>query len=339
MTPDGGLPIVDAPVGAALPRRTSYALRVSLLDACNLRCAYCAPGSVTGPLARARWLDAAAHARLARQFARAPLGGASPALVRKVRFTGGEPLLRDDVVDIVARWRAALPLAELALTTNATRLVERGAALRAAGLERVTVHLDTLRADRYERLMGKGSLAAILDALSFARRTFDGVKLNMVVQRGENDDELASFLAFSRVTGIQVRFIELMRTGSADAVVDARFFPGRDVVAALGARPVPRAHPSDPAALFEADGVTFGVIASDTEPFCSACDRLRLTADGHLRRCLYESGGVDVGAALAAGVDDDALARLLDHAIAGKRSFHPLTQAARLPFSMADVGG
>lgn len=339
MTPDGSsglpilpiLPIVDDNRAVLLPRRSSYALRVSVLDACNLRCGYCAPGTVGAPLARARWLSAAAHARLAPHFL--ALG------VRKVRFTGGEPLLRDNLVDVVAAWRRALPTAELAMTTNATRLIERGAALRAAGLDRVTVHLDTLREDRYERLMGKGSVRAISDAVAFAQRTFEQVKLNVVVQRGENDDELADFLAWSRATGVQVRFIEIMQTGSAADVAQARFVPGRAIVAALGARSVPRAHESDPAALYEKDGAVFGVIASDTEPFCGACDRLRLTANGRLRRCLYESGGVDVGAAVASGIDDDALRALLVRAIDEKRSFHPLTQATRTPFSMADVGG
>lgn len=347
MTPaDGGrLKIVDdagvaagAGAGVPLPAREAYALRVSVLDACNLRCTYCAPGSLSAPMSSSHWLTPAEHARLAPHFAAAQ--------VKKVRFTGGEPLLRKELVEVVAAWRGALPDAVLALTTNATRLVLRVDALAGAGLDRVTVHLDTLREDRYGPLMGTASsVAHVLAAVDVARARFAEVKCNVVVQRGKNDDELADFLRWSRATGVQVRFIELMRTGSADDVVDDAFFAGRDVVARLSARGVPRQQPSDPAALYTAsvDGgdVVFGVIASDTEPFCGACDRLRLTADGRLRGCLYESGGLALGTALRTGVDDDALRALVQGGVRGKRSFHPLstTPRDRARFSMADVGG
>jgi cyclic pyranopterin phosphate synthase len=265
---------------------------VSVLDACNLRCTYCAPGTVTTPTPKPRWLSAMEHAALAPHFA--AIG------VRKVRFTGGEPLLREDLVDVVAAWRRALPDAELAVTTNATRLLAQASMLRAAGIDRVTVHLDTLRRERYEALMGRGSPEQVQEAVAVAVRTFDEVKLN---------------------------------------VVDDVFMPGREVIARLGARPVPRRHASDPAALFVKDDVVFGLIASDTEPFCGACDRLRLTADGRLRGCLYESGGVPLGAAIRDGVDVMTLRRLVEDKVAAKRSFHPLTLSERVPFSMADIGG
>lgn len=328
---DGGLQIVDQPRGVPMPRRRSYALRVSVLDACNLRCTYCAPGAVTSTTPKTRWLSSSEHAALAPHFG--ALG------VRKVRFTGGAPLLRDDLHDVVAAWRQALPDAELALTTNGTRLLQQATSLRAAGVDRVTVHLDTLRRERYEALMGKGSPEQVQEAIAVARRTFVEVKLNVVVQRGKNEDELADFVTWSQRTGVQVRFIELMRTGSADAVVDDVFMAGREVVLRLGARAVPRRHESDPAALFEVDGVVFGLIASDTEPFCGACDRLRLTADGRLRGCLYESGGVPLGMALRDGAPADRLRALVADTVAHKRSFHPLTSAERVPFSMADIGG
>jgi cyclic pyranopterin phosphate synthase len=328
---DGGLPIVDQPRGVHLPRRSSYALRVSVLDACNLRCTYCAPGSVTSPVPKAQWLTAAEHAALAPHFA--AVG------VRKVRFTGGEPLLRDDLDDVVAAWRQALPDAELAVTTNATRLLEQATMLRDAGIDRVTVHLDTLRRERYEALMGKGSPEHVTEAIAVAQRSFNEVKLNVVVQRGRNDDELVDFLRWSKKTGVQVRFIELMRTGSADDVVEDVFLSGREVIDRLGAAPITRRHESDPAALFVCNDVVFGIIASDTEPFCGACDRLRLTADGRLRGCLYESGGVPLGRALRAGADVAAVRALVEEKVAAKRSFHPLTQSERVPFSMADIGG
>lgn len=314
-------------------RLARYSLRVSVLEQCQLSCAYCNPGSVTPPAARDRWLDASAYLRLARLFrARG---------VVKVHITGGEPLVRHDVVDVVAAFKEAMPEADLALTTNALRLAPMVDAFARAGLRRVTVHLDTLRADRYGALMGEGSPATVLAAASLARAALgNGVKMNVVLQRGRNDDELVEFLAMSRDTGIEVRFIELMNTGSADEYTRAVFMPGRDVVTALGATPLPRRHASDPAALFQSrEGVVFGIIASDTEPFCADCDRLRLTADGRLRGCLYQSGGIPLGAALASGASDDTIAALIDTALDDKRSWHPLVAAHRVPFSMADVGG
>lgn len=336
-----GLRILDEdprrPLPLSLPpaERSRFALRVSVLDACNLRCTYCAPGALSQPMRSTQWLTAAEHAMLAPHFA--AVG------VDKVRFTGGEPLLRPDLVDVVVAWRAALPGAELALTTNGTQLVEQAAALHAAGISSVTVHLDTLRRDRYPSLMGtRGSPEQALEGVAVAVRLFAEVKLNVVLQRGKNDDELADFLAWSKRTGVQVRFIELMRTGSANNVVDDVFMSGAEAVRRLSARPVGRRHPSDPAALFVADnvadGVVFGVIASDTAPFCGACNRLRLTADGRLRGCLYESGGVGLGVALRDDRVGD-VAGLVFAGVAGKRSFHPSTAEERAPFSMADVGG
>jgi cyclic pyranopterin phosphate synthase len=260
--------------------------------------------------------------------------------VTKVRITGGEPLARADVVDVVAAWKEAIPQADLALTTNGQRLSLHLDALVGAGLRRVTVHLDTLRADRYGALMGPGSPEAILDACAQARARLDEVKLNVVVQKGKNDDELEDFLALSARTGLEVRFIELMNTGSADDYTREVFMSGRDVVTQLGGEPVPRRAPSDPAALYRSkDGVVFGVIASDTEPFCSACDRMRLTADGRLRGCLYQADGIPLGAALKSGASDETLQALLDAGLEDKRSWHPLAAPHRKPFSMADVGG
>lgn len=317
---------------APQPRRTSYALRVSVLDACNLACGYCAPGTVSAPTKKLGLLTPEEHTALA------PL--LRDAGVRKVRFTGGEPLLRAELVDIVAAWRHAMPSAELALTTNGTNLLSCADALRRAGLDRVTVHLDTLRRDRYASLMGLGSPEQVLEGVAVARRTFDEVKLNVVVQRGRNDDEIEDFLALSARTGVEVRFIEIMSTGSADAFARDAFVSGREVVERAGGGPLPRRDEADPAALFtSAGGVRFGVIASDSEPFCAACDRLRLTADGRLRGCLYEGGGAPLGGALRRGAAAGEIAALIETAVAGKRSFHPLTDAERVPFSMADVGG
>lgn len=316
-------------------RLATYSLRVSLLEQCQLRCGYCLPGAVQPYTKSEARLRPTEYAVLARAFA--AVG------VDKVRFTGGEPLLREDIVEVIMAFHAGLPHAHLALTTNGLRLDVFAEALAAAGLSRVTVHLDTLQRDRYPQLMGRGDPALVLEQAERALTLFSEVKLNVVVQRGLNDDELLDFLALSRRTGIEVRFIELMDTGSAHAHVEQTFLSGRDIVARVAAaRPLsslPRRRPSDPARLFRCDddGTIFGLIASDTEPFCDDCDRLRLTADGRLRGCLYEPGGVSLAGALAAGPTavEDRIRRGLDE----KRPHHPSVMSARTPFSMADVGG
>lgn len=322
---------------AAVGRLRSYSLRVSLLEQCQLSCGYCVPGAVNPYTDKSRWLRPHEYERLARLFA---LRG-----VDNVRFTGGEPLLRDDVGQIVAAFRRALPEADLALTTNGQRLARHLDALVEAGLQRVTVHIDTLRADRYPTLMGPGSPDDVIALAVAAAERLSEVKLNVVVQRGLNDDELLDFLSFSRRTGLEVRFIELMDTGSAPAHVQRTFMSGRDVVQAIRAtRPVEavaRRRASDPASLYRCadDGTVFGIIASDTQPFCERCDRLRLTADGRLRGCLYEPGGVPVGVALKGGASDDELVALVEAGLLDKRSWHRDYVVERPAFSMADVGG
>jgi cyclic pyranopterin phosphate synthase len=333
------LPILpdDVPVAALRGRLARYSLRVSVLEQCQLDCGYCRPGSTTSPTERSRWLTVSDHARVA------------PLLlqhgVRRVRFTGGEPTLRADLVDIVGAWSQAVRAAglevPLGLTTNGLRVGPLLEPLRAAGLDGVTIHLDTLRADRIEALMGNGARVDVaLAAIETARACGLLVKLNMVVQRGRNDDELRDVVDVGQRLGAEVRFIEQMNTGSASAYVASTFISGAAIVQQLRATPRGRRHDSDPAALFVDDaGRTFGVIASDTEPFCNACDRLRLTADGRVRGCLYEAGGVPLGAALRDGADDDTLGALVEKALDGKRSHHPSLAEARVPFSMADIGG
>lgn len=317
-------------------RLSHYSLRLSLLEQCNLSCQYCMPGAVVSPTEKRKWLRAADYALLLPLFVERG--------VTKVRLTGGEPLIRDDVEDIVAAMANAAPNIDIALTTNGTALATRAASLREAGLRRVTIHLDSLRPKRVQELMGKDELDAILAGIDAAKREFEAVKINVVVQKGKNDDEIEDFLAFSQARGVEVRFIELMNTGSARGYVDDVFMTGAEIVQSVrslaGVSAIDRRHPSDPAALFRTDaGVTFGVIASDTEPFCGACDRLRLTADGRLRGCLYEAGGVPLGAALKADADARAIAALMDAALDDKRSYHPLVAPKRVPFSMADIGG
>ena len=310
-------------------------MRVSVLDRCQYRCEYCRPGAVAPFLTHDECLSVADYERLAPCFA--SIG------VDKVRFTGGEPLLRPDLPRIVRAFRAHMPVGRLCATTNGQLLDRMLEPLVEAGLTGATVHIDSLRAERYRELMGDADVGAVLEGLSRAQRRLDEVKVNVVVQRGKNDDELEDFLDFSRRTGIQVRFIELMNTGSNVAYTTKTFFTGREIVERLRARggavAVGRARPTDPAFLYRTDdGVIFGVIASDTESFCADCNRLRLTAAGDLRGCLYQARGFDLRGALAGSAGE--LEALLGRAVAEKRSHHPaLVPIGRVRFSMAQTGG
>ncbi len=313
-----------------------YALRVSLLEQCSYRCPYCLPGAVQPYTERNRWLSASDYARLAPIFA--DLG------VAKVRFTGGEPLLRADLIDVIQVFRQAMPKTELALTTNGQRLAKIKQELRRSGLDRLTIHIDSLQKERYTRLMGDGDPQEILQTALSLGDIFGQIKINVVLQRGQNDDEMLDFLRLSQETGVEVRFIELMNTGSASEYTKSVFLSGAEALSLLQKqiqiKPIARRHESDPAALYQTEtGITFGVIASDTEPFCHVCDRLRLTADGRLRGCLYEAGGTDVGSHLRKNVSAEELRSIVIHGAMQKRSFHPNTANERRPFSMADVGG
>jgi GTP 3',8-cyclase len=331
-----GLPILPSAEPAG--RLEAYRLRVSLLEQCQYRCPYCLPGAVNRYTPRADWLSIGEHARLAPFFAQRG--------VEQVRFTGGEPLLREEAGEIIKVWRDGLPNAKLALTTNGQLLPYWFDRLRRAGLDRLTIHIDSLEPASYARLMGEGAAPAdILSTAKEAKRFFSEVKMNVVAQKGENDHEFVSFLEMSAALSIQVRFIELMNTGSAGDYVKNTFMAGQEIINTIEKHSpverVGRAHPSDPAALFRMTktNVVFGVIASDTEPFCEACDRLRLTAQGKLRGCLYEAGGVPLGTVLRASARDEVIDAMIDSALTEKRSHHPLASPHRVPFSMADVGG
>lgn len=329
---------LGAPAGRELSGPSScgsFTLRVSVVDRCQYRCPYCRPGSVDPYLDREDLLGAPDYAWAAPRFAAAG--------VTKVRFTGGEPLLRADAAEIVAAFRAASESTQLALTTNGQLLARRLPELARAGLDRATVHVDSLRPDRYRALMGDADVGEVLAAVTAARDVLSEVKLNVVVQRGKNDDELLDFLDLSMRLGVEVRFIELMNTGSAIDYTKAVFVSGREIVDAIararGARPLPRKSAADPAAPYATDdGLVFGVIASDTEPFCGACNRLRLTADGELRGCLYQSSGESLRPALAAR-DERALGEAIARAVAGKTILHPSIAPRRRLFSMARTGG
>ncbi len=237
--------------------------------------------------------------------------------VDRLRVTGGEPLLRRDLPDLI-RLLAAKPwVRDLALTTNGVRLADRAEELRAAGLHRLTVSLDTLRRDCFQRLARLDALPAVLAGLGAARRAgFSGLKIDTVVTRGDNDDELVDLIDFGREIAAEVRFIEYMDVGGAtrwrpEAVVSRAEMLARLTEHYGAVTPVAEVS-SAPADRFRLpDDTVFGIISSTTQPFCRTCDRARLTADGVLLLCLYAQHGTDLRRPLRAGASPDTLRRLM----------------------------
>jgi len=305
------------PLTDALGRPLS-SLRVSVTDRCNIRCRYCMPEDEYVWLPRGSILTFEEIDRLAGIFS--GLG------LRKVRLTGGEPLLRQQLEHLIAVLSRRPGLEDLALTTNGVLLARSAERLRAAGLRRVTVSLDTLRPDRFTALTRSARHADVLAGIHAALAAgFASVKLNSVVIRGFNDDEITDLLEFGRSCGVEVRFIEYMDVGGATQWSLEEVVSRRAILATLERRygeirPLaegPRS--SAPAERFALpDGTTFGIIASTTEPFCRTCDRGRLTADGMWFLCLYAESGVDLREMLRSGSTDQAIASRIAEAWRGR---------------------
>ncbi len=289
--------------------RPMRSLRVSVTDRCNLRCGYCMPERDYVWLPRRELLTFDELARVVTVCA--GLG------VDRVRLTGGEPLVRAELAVLVRMLARIEGIRDVALTTNAVLLEEYAVALRRAGLQRITISLDSTRRVRFAEMVGRDQLDAVMAGLAAARDAgFEGTKLNMVVLRGSNDDELLAMLELGREHDAEVRFIEYMDVGGATRWRPEQVF-GRDEILATiaAARGAPRplaGRGSAPAQRFALpDGQVFGVIASTTAPFCGSCDRARLTADGTLYRCLYARDGFDLRGPLRNGADDANLSALL----------------------------
>ncbi len=284
-------------------------LRVSVTDRCNLRCGYCMPEEEYVWLPREEILHFEEVSRLVDVFIE--LG------VDKVRLTGGEPLLRRGLPALIRLLAARPALRDLAITTNGVLLAEHAPALRAAGLHRVTVSLDTLRPERFAALTRRNHHAQVLEGIAAVPRAgFSGTKLDTVVIRGVNDDELADLIEFGRRVPAEVRFIEYMDVGgatrwSAEQVVSRTEM--LDVLARRYGGIVPVVETSSaPADRFRLpDGTVFGIIASTTAPFCAECDRSRLTADGLWYLCLYAMRGIDLRGPLRGGASSAQLKALI----------------------------
>lgn len=280
-------------------------LRLSVTDRCNLRCSYCMPEEDYVWLPREDILHFEELDRLTDVFV--GLG------VDKIRLTGGEPLLRRELTTLVARLAAKPGVRDLALTTNGILLAPLATALKTAGLHRLTVSLDTLHADRFHALTRSHDLDRVLDGIRAAAPVFPGLKLDTVVMRGVNDDELVPLIEFARGHGAEIRFIEYMDVGGATRWSRERVVPRAEMLARLEARygriEAIDESTSAPADRFRlADGTIFGIISSTTEPFCASCDRSRLTADGQWFLCLYGARGLDLRGPLRGGATDEAIA-------------------------------
>ena len=318
--------------------RVADDLRVSVTDRCNLLCTYCMPPEGMQWLPRAQILSYEEIDRLVGVFM--SLG------VHTVRLTGGEPLARRDL-PVLVEMLAARGVPDLSLTTNGVFLAEHAAPLARAGLKRVNVSVDSLLRHRFAEMTRRDALDQVMDGLRAADASgLQPIKLNCVVVRGTNDEEVVDFARFSRETGYEVRFIEFMpldadETWTRDAVVPSREVLDR-IDAVYSIEPI--GHGPEPATMWRfRDGArgAIGVIASVSEPFCSSCNRIRITADGQFRTCLFAMQETDLRALLRNGASDTEIADAIRNAVAGKWAGHKINDDdfSRPARSMSLIGG
>jgi cyclic pyranopterin phosphate synthase len=321
--------------------RVATDLRVSLTDRCNLRCSYCMPAEGLDWLPTDEVLTDDEVVRLVDIGVRM-LG------VQEVRFTGGEPLVRRGLVDIVRRSREVGPDLELSLTTNALGLARTATALRDAGLDRVNVSLDTVRRDTFETITRRDRLHDVLAGLAAAHDAgLTPVKVNAVLLRGINDEQAPELLRWAVGEGYQLRFIEQMPLDAQHDWSRAAMVTAEEIFERLGTAfeltPATEPRGSAPAELFLVDGgpATVGVIASVTRPFCGDCDRVRLTADGQVRNCLFAREESDLRTSLRNGATDEEIAERWVVAMRGKRAGHGIDDPAFLQPDrpMSAIGG
>lgn len=321
--------------------RVATDLRVSLTDRCNLRCSYCMP---------AEGLDWMQGPELLTDDETVRLIGVATGLlgITQVRFTGGEPLLRRGLVDIVGQVRTAAPQVDLALTTNALGLSRQASALAAAGLNRVNISLDSIDAATFAALTRRDRLPDVLAGIDAATAAGMGpVKINAVLVRGVNDQQAPDLLAWALEHGHRLRFIEQMPLDAQHAWQRDQMVRAEEILATLRTRFVLTEHESPrgsaPAELFTVDGGpgTVGVIASVTRPFCGDCNRVRLTADGQIRNCLFATEESDLRAALRSGASDAELAQRWIEAVRPKRAGHGIDDPSFLQPTrpMSSIGG
>ena len=321
--------------------RTATDLRVSLTDRCNLRCTYCMPAEGLDWLPNDKILTNDEIVRLV-EIAVTHLG------IEEVRFTGGEPLVRRGVTDIVARCARLSPRPDLSVTTNALGLAKLAGPLAEAGLDRVNVSLDTVRSDTFKELTLRDRFHDVVAGLEAADAAgLRPVKVNAVLMRGVNDDQAPELLQWCLDRGYELRFIEQMPLDAQHGWTRDKMITAEEILDSLATRfdlsaaEEPRG--SAPAELFAVDGgpATVGVIASVTRPFCGDCDRVRLTADGQVRNCLFAREESDLMTPMRAGATDEELADRWRVAVLGKRPGHGIDDVTFLQPArpMSAIGG
>jgi cyclic pyranopterin phosphate synthase len=339
--------MTTSPTDQAPPRlvdrfgRVATDLRVSLTDRCNLRCTYCMPAEGLDWMPGDEVLTDDEVVRL--------IGVATGHLgVKEVRFTGGEPLVRRGLVSIVARTREVAPEAELSITTNALGLARMAGTLAEAGLDRVNVSLDSVRRETFADITRRDRLDDVVAGLEAAADAGLGpIKINAVLLRGVNDDQAAELLGWSVERGYELRFIEQMPLDAQHGWSRDNMVTADETLAVLSAAfeltPAEEPRGSAPAELFHVDGgpAKVGIIASVTRPFCGDCDRVRLTADGQVRDCLFARSESDLRTPLRAGASDADLAARWVTAMAGKRAGHGIDDLGFLQPDrpMSAIGG
>ncbi|TQS29643.1 GTP 3',8-cyclase MoaA [Microbispora sp. KK1-11] len=322
--------------------RVATDLRVSLTDRCNLRCAYCMPPEGLDWLPKPDLLTGEEIVRLVTI-------GVERLGIREVRFTGGEPLLRRELAEIVAATAALRPRPQVSLTTNGIGLARLAEPLARAGLDRVNVSLDTLDRDVFVRLAHRDRLRDVLDGLAAATAAgLTPVKVNTVLMRGVNEHEAAPLLRYCIEQGYELRFIEQMPLDAQHGWRREDMITADEILGLLKdsfdlTEDDPRERGSAPAELFLVDGGPHrvGVIGSVTRPFCGACDRVRITADGQVRNCLFATEESDLRTALRSGASDEELVARWVAAVRGKRAGHGIDDPAFLQPArpMSAIGG
>lgn len=324
--------------GSIYHRAISY-LRVSITDRCNLRCVYCMPEEGVPALRHEDILRYEEIKRLVRIAAE--LG------ISRVRLTGGEPLVRRGIEDLIAMLVAIPGIEELALTTNGTLLRQMAGRLMAAGLARVNISLDTLRPERYRAITRGGSLDDVLAGIAAARQAgLDPVKINTVIMRGVNEDEVLDFAARTVAEAWHVRFIELMPLGETAQTALTEYISSQEIRAQIevhmGTLEPAEVPGNGPARYWRLPGAsgTLGFISAISEHFCAHCNRLRLTSDGRLVPCLFADLEFDLRGPLRAGADDAALRDIFLQAITAKPDRHHLDECRVMPrHEMSRMGG
>lgn len=321
--------------------RQMQSLRISVTDRCNLRCFYCIPQEDIEWLPRAHLLDFDEIERLARLFVQAG--------IRKIRLTGGEPLLRRDLPQLVERLGKIPELADLALTTNGTQLAALAQPLAKAGLKRVNISLDSLRAETFFRMTRRDVHQQVLDGIAAAEAAgLLPLRLNVVLVRGINDGEILDFARFARERAYEVRFIEFMPLEHGAQWGTDVLVPGHEVHAKINAAfalaPEPDPDPHSPSRnwVFQ-DGAPgqIGFIDSVTQPFCSVCNRIRLTADGKLRTCLFSIQEHDLLSRMRSGTSDEELLEFMQRVVLTKEKKHGITDGlyVKPKRTMSAIGG